>query len=480
MKSWTTTLVLVLVAAVTACSTDSNAPLSNHDRPAAALRPDDLPPNSVRVPQELHFPSPEGNDVQLSAGSYLVETAGPDQIRLIPTGDASAILLAAVPISHDEQIVTPVARLIDDMDQSHHVVLLTPGGTGQTAAGSETGLESRDITRAGPSGRLKVQIPSVATQLPSAKTLEAPAPLNAMLFPPGGWIKASGGHIPQEAIPAGANRHGSVYVCRGSLAQYPGSIWVGSLHRNSNGCQTKNGLIANYEVLGPIWQYASNGMIPTGAKAFTADPSGQPLFTCRAAYGGGWIAGKLRSGSGGCLIAWNNQEINVKGYDVLLKGFATPSGGGSDQATSADTFARAMPLGKNSPDPTEYPCLGSYAGGTYPGRVSSSSQGCAMPVNGQQITVPRFSTLLSWWRFGTPDPRSLVAGKVANDPNPALYACRYVTRGTNETAVGFVSHNFGTCEFVYPDGQGTGREGQFEVLVDEYKEVTPNWDPAVK
>jgi hypothetical protein len=31
-----------------------------------------------------------------------------------------------------------------------------------------------------------------------------------MLFPPGGWIKASGGHIPQEAIPAGANRHGSV------------------------------------------------------------------------------------------------------------------------------------------------------------------------------------------------------------------------------------------------------------------------------
>jgi hypothetical protein len=241
--------------------------------------------------------------------------------------------------------------------------------------------------------------------------------------------------------------------------------------------------MTSYEVLAPFWSYATNGAVPASAKGSGGEGSGGPasaLYTCRAYYDGGWLAGKIRPDFGGCFVGWKGQEVSVKGYDVLIKSFVTQSGGGSDQTLSPDAIQRAMPLGKSTKDgQTGSPCQASYNGGLHPGRLSTIDQGCAIGWGGKQVNLRQFSTFQSLWRGGI-DSRSLVAGKVANDPKPQLYACRYITRGSNETAIGFISHDFGTCEFVYADGLATGREQSNDILADEYKEVNPNWDPAVK
>ena len=463
-------VMLAMLAGAGGCTTDMG-----EMRPTAELVPETIAPapmdaiaaTTVTLEQPLHFVGPGETDVLVPAGQYQVQQGEASQLKLIGKEQPKPVLLAAIALSHDENIDVPTARIVAGEEDTQRVFLLTPGGTGLAAVGSESGLGGRGI----------------ASMIGGIKTLNAPAPIQQIYYPPGGWIKASNGTIPKEAFPAGRNNFGSVYICRGSLPSTPGSLWVGGIWPLSKGCRTVNGPIANYEVLAPFWGYATNGSIPPGAMGVGSGAGGQLIFyTCRAYYDGGWLAGKISTQSSGCEIGWKGRAVVVQGYDVLLKSFVTPkSSSGNGQTLSSETIQSAMPLGKPGPDSrTGAPCITNLNGARWPGRLSVADQGCAIAYGTIQANQREFDTLQGFWRGGV-DARSLVAGKKADDPRPQLYACMRVSAGSNETAVGYFGGPFQTCEFIYPDGKtGRDRLDQVKILGDWYQDLVPNWDPKVK
>jgi hypothetical protein len=67
------------------------------------------------------------------------------------------------------------------------------------------------------------------------------------------------------------------------------------------------------------WVDASNGYLPPNAVQGGHEGNGQPLYICRASYGGGVHIGKFRADWRGCNIPFGGKEITLDRYQVMVR-----------------------------------------------------------------------------------------------------------------------------------------------------------------
>lgn len=100
---------------------------------------------TVTLEHPIHFTTAEGSDVILNAGTYTLEPAQ-EWIRITPSDSQAvdALLLEALPGSHEESLTTPLAISVQGEEpDTHHLALLLPDGKRLEAIGSYSGLRSR-------------------------------------------------------------------------------------------------------------------------------------------------------------------------------------------------------------------------------------------------------------------------------------------------------------------------------------------------
>lgn len=465
----TMSILFAVVAGLTGCVPDMAAvsgPMSPETTATGAMNPTEA--NRVTLTRALHFPAPGNGDVLVPAGSYSARASESAQIVLFGKDQAQPFLLAAESFNHNSKLIVPLAALQSD-ESGQHLTLLMPDGKGLEAMGSLSGVQGR-----GPVSLNSSKLSNLSLQ---ARVFTPP--------PTPAWIGANSGYGNSlDPIPVGVNRYGSVAVCRGRLAQTPGSLFVGTTDRGGHGCFLAYGKLSDgYEYLAAVWQRALDGAIPTGAY-----PMGGPQYACRAYYSGGKVPGRIRAGMAGCAIGWKGKELVIPAYEVLLQSFVTLSGGGTELTYSPDLFKRAVFGGigftdDNGSSEDNYLCATLYQGEVHPGRLNERQRTCVVGANGTEKYFNVFS-IVQTKLISVGDPGPLVAGKMGQRP---LYPCVHHNAQINETHVGFINPDNatgtspGTCDYATPDGVfGRVQSWEAKTIRDLYQATHPGWDPAVK
>jgi hypothetical protein len=68
----------------------------------------------------------------------------------------------------------------------------------------------------------------------------------------------------------------------------------------------------------PDWESASAGAVPARAVPLGREADGVPLYGCRGELDGVTVAGKIRTGFGGCNVARNGKEVTIRNYEVIV------------------------------------------------------------------------------------------------------------------------------------------------------------------
>jgi len=112
---------------------------------ASASAKDHLIPLMVRLEQALHFNAPDGQNVTVSPGMYLVEPMTQGEPHLVLWDEHGRVTLQATRTTHDQRVVKPEAFLIreDDNEDIHHVVVFISDGTALEATGSVSSIQTR-------------------------------------------------------------------------------------------------------------------------------------------------------------------------------------------------------------------------------------------------------------------------------------------------------------------------------------------------
>lgn len=104
----------------------------------------------IELNREVHFLTPQGEDVTLPAGTYHVETAE-SWLKLVPKGKvrSAMILIEATQGSHEEELTKAIVRAEPDKIDSDilHLAVLLPDGTGLETVGSSSGIHARSSKR---------------------------------------------------------------------------------------------------------------------------------------------------------------------------------------------------------------------------------------------------------------------------------------------------------------------------------------------
>jgi hypothetical protein len=150
---------------------------------------------------------------------------------------------------------------------------------------------------------------------------------------------ASAGAIPTNATNKGAHGIGKfgnpgapLYFCRADLGEEGKGEQLGSLAPASRGCLIPYGgstklVSKSYDVLVDLSPYklplttanvSGEENIPLDALAGGYDTDYEPLFYCQATYNNAVVPGKTRRDFKVCLIPWQNSEIPVNPYQVLV------------------------------------------------------------------------------------------------------------------------------------------------------------------
>jgi hypothetical protein len=94
------------------------------------------PPNVV-INQGIHFPTLNGNPVTLSPGKYLVEQAGPQELRVTAVADKQEFLIRAKALTHEQyELFSPMALTRYSKNHEFLMNLFLPGGIRLEATGS--------------------------------------------------------------------------------------------------------------------------------------------------------------------------------------------------------------------------------------------------------------------------------------------------------------------------------------------------------
>lgn len=95
----------------------------------------------------IHFSRPDGAPQIIEPNDYRIEPTADSQLQLFPETGGQPILLAAVTTTHDIEISKPFPLLLALNEDARNLVLLFPDGTAIDAAGSLSGIQSRDLAR---------------------------------------------------------------------------------------------------------------------------------------------------------------------------------------------------------------------------------------------------------------------------------------------------------------------------------------------
>jgi len=101
----------------------------------------------IQLDKPIHFTAPSGTAVLASPDDYLVESTTDGQLRLQPQRGGLPLLLAADAVTHDIELSGPIPLLLAFGEDTRDLVLLLPDGTALDAAGSLSGVQTRDIVR---------------------------------------------------------------------------------------------------------------------------------------------------------------------------------------------------------------------------------------------------------------------------------------------------------------------------------------------
>lgn len=113
----------------------------------------------------IHFATPDGAPVLALPDEYRVEQATGMQLRLTPKKGGQPLLLAATATTHDIDISSPFPLLLALNEDARNLVFLYPDGTALDAAGSLSGVLSRDIAQARRRYQLAYQLDPASGQV---------------------------------------------------------------------------------------------------------------------------------------------------------------------------------------------------------------------------------------------------------------------------------------------------------------------------
>lgn len=132
---------------------------------------------TVTLDQSVHFITADGSDVVIEAGHYQVEAAQ-EWLRVIPGERRDALLLEAQSTQHEETIEESIALSFASDEDTHHLVLLMPGGKSLQAMGTVSGVRSRRALaprRRVPQAQIRQQYRARQQQLASRRQQQLPA-----------------------------------------------------------------------------------------------------------------------------------------------------------------------------------------------------------------------------------------------------------------------------------------------------------------
>ena len=103
-------------------------------------------PPTVEIDKEVHFLTPEGEDVVVQPGAYEVR-AEKEGVRLVAdeSDESGSLLIEATSITHEEKANAPTALSYSEQEDEHIVMLLLPNGKGLEAQGSYSGIQKRAL-----------------------------------------------------------------------------------------------------------------------------------------------------------------------------------------------------------------------------------------------------------------------------------------------------------------------------------------------
>ena len=103
---------------------------------------------TVEIDKEIHFLTPEGEDVMVAPGEYEVR-AEKEGLRLIAEegADGESMVIDAQSTNHQEKITAPTTLSFSEKEDEKVIVLLLPDGKGWEAQGSYSGVISRAAPR---------------------------------------------------------------------------------------------------------------------------------------------------------------------------------------------------------------------------------------------------------------------------------------------------------------------------------------------
>lgn len=102
---------------------------------------------AIQLDTAIHFTTPDGAPLLVEPDDYRVEQMTAAQLRLIPDKGGRPVLLAAETTTHDIEVSQPFLLLLALNKDARNLVLLLPDGTAIDAAGSLSGIQSRDTVR---------------------------------------------------------------------------------------------------------------------------------------------------------------------------------------------------------------------------------------------------------------------------------------------------------------------------------------------
>lgn len=138
----------------------------------------------------------------------------------------------------------------------------------------------------------------------------------------GTWVHASGGQIPQNALPAGFDGE-EIYI--GRVNHPGGAIVPGKVHPSHGVCYVswdgEEHAFIEYEVLcncRALWVLTSSPDIPPNAVQGGIDANSIPIYIGRAPHDGTITIGKVHKTRGMLSIPYAGTEFEKSDYEILI------------------------------------------------------------------------------------------------------------------------------------------------------------------
>ncbi len=133
---------LILFSLLAGCAGQNPTPTATLPTQAAVSA---APLPGVQLGASMRFAAPDGSEQFVPSGTYRVERADETQLRLVTDRPPTLRELAATSFTHEETLTAPLSFVVREAEheESVHLLLLLPDGTGLDAAGRIGDVQTR-------------------------------------------------------------------------------------------------------------------------------------------------------------------------------------------------------------------------------------------------------------------------------------------------------------------------------------------------